>query len=118
MTSSNYQILPSTFRRRISIMRANTLQDAAGGIGTSGYVTDYTTWASVVSLSANRKTYYGMDLTANAWEIVMRYTADRPIQVNTVIQYGTTKLIVQSSQLQTQDYKTFWVLVCKESNVE
>ncbi len=114
----NATILPSTFRRRITVKAPITLTDSAGGIGTTGYTDLYTTWASVNEISTNRLAYYGMDIFTTAWEIKLRYIATRTISTGTVIGYGDKLLIVNDPKVIEQDYKRFIVLICTEANTQ
>lgn len=111
-------IQPSSFRRRITVKTPVTLQDAAGGIETSGYEPLFSTWALVDQMSTNRLAFYGMDLFQNAWEVVFRYTPSRNITVGSVIEYEGQDIIVKSSQLVRQDYKTFLTLICIQSEIQ
>ncbi len=108
-------ILPSTFRSRISVKVPITLTDSAGGIGTSGYTEQFSTFAYVESLSVNRLTYYGMDLMSGGWLIKLRYNADRVITTGTVIGYKDNLLIVTSVQIYTPDNPRFLLLLCTQS---
>lgn len=111
-------ILPSTFRSRITVAIPITLQDAAGGISTTGFNPQFSTFAYVESLSATRATYYGIDLLQNGWIVKMRYNSARALTTGSVIEYGDVKMIVHSTQIATQPYKRFIIAVCVQSEVQ
>lgn len=112
------RILPSTFTSRITVKVPILLQDAAGGIATSGYDEEYTTWAHVDELSANRLAYYGMDLFSSAWEITLRNNSDRQMTTGTVIEYRGQNLIAKSVHIITQNYRRFIKMICVLSDVQ
>lgn len=109
------QIHPSTFTSRITVKVPILLQDAAGGIATSGYDEEYSTFAHVDELSANRLAYFGMDLFTSAFEVTLRYNVDRIITTGTVIGYRDTEMIVKSCHIITQNYRRFIKMICVQS---
>jgi head-tail adaptor len=105
---------PSTFRRRITIQSVSTAVDAGGGVGNAVITDLFTTWASVLNMSTNRKTYLGMDLFQSAYDIQLRYSAGRDVKTDWLILYGSITLRITSSQLISQDYKQFLVITAVE----
>lgn len=115
------EILPSTFNRRVRMLRAVPVTQNTGGTDTASYTTLFSTFASIDSMKSSRKVYLGIDQFTNAYDIIFRYTPDRLVNIADVLDYldgGTTKrLLVMSVQLINQGYKRYQVLTAQEVTV-
>ncbi len=109
-----YTINPSRFNRRLTVKRATTATDDAGGTANTGFTERFTCWGYVAQMSNSRKAYFGLDLFTDYWEVQVRY---REFNVSDIIDYGTQSLSVQGVQNIYEGYKRFTVLTCVLSNV-
>lgn len=106
------EINPSHFNRRITVKRAATLADDAGGTENDGFDVRFESWASVEEISTARKAYYGLDLFTSYWEIILRYSPNRTFDTSDLIDYGSQTYSVQSADVIKQGYKEFTILIC------
>lgn len=110
-------ILPSTFNRKITVLRLVPMIDAAGGTGNE-LETDYETNANVRPISADRRLYYGMDLFTAAYEITLYANGGtRSFTTASLIRYEDMTLQVKSWDYDRQGYKRFITLICVESDI-
>lgn len=118
MNVNTLTIEPSTFNRRIRVKRAITATDSGGGTASPTYTTRFETFASIDSMSTYRKAVLGIDAFESGWELRLRYTIGREINVSDLVDYlngGITQTFaVLGVQLVKQSYKTFLVLTCRE----
>lgn len=110
-------IIPSLFNRRITIVRAATLADDAGGTENTGYDIQFTSWAHWEELSTSRKAYYGLDLFTVFAEVLLRYSPDRPFDTSCLVLYQNQYWSVNDAKVEVQAYKRYWRLILTLSDV-
>lgn len=116
--SYNSAINPSRFNRRITVVRATTFADDAFGTATTGYDTEFVSWAHWEELSTSRKAYYGLDLFTVFAEVLLRYSPDRPFDTSSIVYYQNQYWSVVDAKVEIQEYKRFWRLIVTISAVQ
>lgn len=110
-------IQPTLFNRRITIVRAATLADDAGGTANTGYDEQFRSWCSWEEMSTSRKAYFGLDLFTVFAEVCLRYSPTRPFDTSCIVFYQSQYWSVVDAKPETQAYKRYWRLIVTLSDV-
>jgi SPP1 family predicted phage head-tail adaptor len=88
MDSGINKILPTEFRRRITVKRPNSVTDDSGGTTNAGFTIRFTTWAKIEPMRTQEKVMFGMEAFSNAYKITTRFANSRQFTVADLIDYN------------------------------